>query len=333
MQNTRLNALFLTFLMVISPLTWSQNSTISIRIIFDVNSAFCAIKTNGVLNSSNRSAALAGSGHGTSSTNSMLALENGENDITLEFGALDWFSDGTDKGRFNPDSSCTLSLVQIKDGKATQLDNIKVTINKDMTPYVSESGNGQGRISINAEKIKAYQVVEGHFPEDYFNKDYFPVNMELYRFTKKIVLQGLPEWKWVNATRFVANPAQIQALQQQYQELWNDFAGKNDGAIKAKLHESLHAWAITTKSEPDEVYNDFNFVDGFKNKNFKMSPINWNDYEIEVMNKGRLVRFINKSIPTYSPLTYYILDENGNERLRTYSPIFSLVDGKFIPVI
>lgn len=333
MQNTRLNALFLTFLMFISPLTWSQNSTISIRTIFDVNSAFCAIKTNGVLNSSNRSAALAGSGHGTSSTNSMLALENGENDITLEFGALDWFSDGTDKGRFHPDSSCTLSLVQIKDGKATQLDNIKVTINKDMTPYVSESGNDQGRISINAEKIKAYQVVEGHFPEDYFNKDYFPVNMELYRFTKKIVLQGLPEWKWVNATRFVANPAQIQALKQQYQDLWNDFASRNDGAIKAKLHESLHAWAITTKSEPDDVYNDFNFVDGFKNKNFKMIPINWNDYEIEVMNKGRLVRFINKSIPTYSLLTYYILDENGNERLRTYSPIFSLVDGTFIPVI
>ncbi|WP_024548125.1 hypothetical protein [Siccibacter turicensis] len=333
MQNTRLNALFLTFLMFISPLTWSQNSTISIRTIFDVNSAFCAIKTNGVLNSSNRSAALAGSGHGTSSTNSMLALENGENDITLEFGALDWFSDGTDKGRFHPDSSCTLSLVQIKDGKATQLDNIKVTINKDMTPYVSESGNDQGRISINAEKIKAYQVVEGHFPEDYFNKDYFPVNMELYRFTKKIVLQGLPEWKWVNATRFVANPAQIQALKQQYQDLWNDFASRNDGAIKAKLHESLHAWAITTKSEPDDVYNDFNFVDGFKNKNFKMIPINWNDYEIEVMNKGRLVRFINKSIPTYSLLTYYILDENGNERLRTYSPIFSLVDGRFIPVI
>lgn len=270
---------------------------------------------------------------GTSSTDSMLALENGVNDITLEFGALDWFSDGTDKGRFHPDSSCTLSLVQIKDGKATQLDNIKVTINKNMTPYVSESGNGQGRISINAEKIKAYQVVEGHFPEDYFNKDYFPVNMELYRFTKKIVLQGLPEWKWVNATRFVANPAQIQALQQQYQDLWNDFAGRNDGTIKAKLHESLHAWAITTKSEPDDVYNDFNFVDGFKNKNFKMIPINWNDYEIEVMNKGRMVRFINKSIPTYSPLTYYILDDNGNERLRTYSPIFSLVNGKLIPVI
>lgn len=87
-----------------------------VRSVFDISYAFCAIKTNGVQGAENRSSALAGRGYGTSSTNSMLALENGINKISIEFGSLDWFSDNGDqpKGIFKADSSCSLSLVQKK---------------------------------------------------------------------------------------------------------------------------------------------------------------------------------------------------------------------------
>ncbi|MFJ5432517.1 hypothetical protein ACIPSR_02875 [Pectobacterium sp. CHL-2024] len=98
---------------------------------------------------------------------------------------------------------------------------------------------------------------------------------------------------------------------------------------------------MTTGSSIDEIYNDRNFIDDFKSKSFKMIPINWNDYEIELINKNRMVRFINKSDSTISPLSYSVKDEDededkdgdGDDSLGYYSPIFAFVDGKVIPVI
>jgi len=51
------------------------------------------------------------------------------------------------------------------------------------------------------------------------------------------------------------------------------------------------------------------------------------------MNDHRMVRFVNKSDPTISTLSYLITDEDGDRSLGYYAPIFSLIDGKFIPVI
>ncbi|GAB7196973.1 hypothetical protein OS31_35050 [Dickeya oryzae] len=95
----------------------------------------------------------------------------------------------------------------------------------------------------------------------------------------------------------------------------------------------MAAWSITTGESTDEIYSDKKFVHDFKNSKFEMIPINWNDYELEVMNGHRMVRFVNKSDPTISPLSYLITDEDGDRSLGYYAPIFSLIDGKFIPVI
>ena len=64
-----------------------------------------------------------------------------------------------------------------------------------------------------------------------------------------------------------------------------------------------------------------------------MIPINWGDYKVEVMYKGRLVRFVNKSDPSIYPLSNYFTDDDGDVGIRSYTPIFSLIDGRFIPVI
>ena len=99
------------------------------------------------------------------------------------------------------------------------------------------------------------------------------------------------------------------------------------------MHVSINAWGISTDTSPEEIYNDYDFTIHFKKDSFKMIPINWMDYRIEVMNKGRMVRFVNKSIPAFSPLTYIIKDDQNEEEIYYYAPIFSLVSGKFIPVI
>lgn len=63
-----------------------------------------------------------------------------------------------------------------------------------------------------------------------------------------------------------------------------------------------------------------------------MLPIKWENYAIRIMNKGRMVQLYNKSKPIYSPLTFIFIDENGEKLLGYYAPVFSLINGRFVPV-
>ncbi|MCL2894256.1 hypothetical protein [Brenneria tiliae] len=317
----------------------AANEPLRIRSVFDINSAFCAIKTNGVLGMDNRDSAVAGRGFGSSSTNAMLILANGENDITLEIGALGWFSEEkiSDEVRkkFNPESSCKLDLMAFKGKDSKILSQIHVGLDKDGFPFAksSEERNSANLVKVTLKKIIAQQVEKGHIPDDYFIDNYFPDGMELYQFTQKVYLKGLPEWKWTRATPFTGTPEQMQALKLAYLDLWSFFATKDNAAVRSFLNESLNAWAITTGESTNTIYNSNSFVDDFKNPGFKMIPINWSDYHLEVMNNKRMVRFVNKSDLTFSPLTYFVNGDDGNKRIRGYVPILSLIDGRFIPVI
>lgn len=320
----------------VSTVIFAANDKMRIRSVFDINKSFCAIRTNGVLGIENRNSALAGRGYGTSSTNSMLFLENGVNNISIEIASLDWFTEKSDspKGKFDPNASCQLSLIASGNGKTITLKTLDVAINEENEPYEKVSSNKSGFINISkVEKIKAVQIEEGHFMEDYFNKYDFPKDMDVYRFTKTLSISGLPKWKWTDATPFTGSREQILALQNVYSELWRAFASKNNNAIKSKIDESLNAWSISTNTDKANIYNDLDFVTDLENSTFKMLPINWSDYKVDVMNKGRLVRFVNKSAPTFSPILYLVKDDENDELIGTYSPIFSLIDGKFIPVI
>ncbi|MBN3053907.1 hypothetical protein [Pectobacterium brasiliense] len=317
----------------------AANEPLRIRSVFDINSAFCAIKTNGVLGMDNRHSAVAGRGFGTSSTNALMALENGENELTVEIGALGWFSKEAigdeERKAFKPDAKCKVALTAFKGEQSRVLSQLTIAIGQDGIPYVQSGGEADSAKTekVMVKKITAQQVEMGHLSSDYLIDNYFPAGMELYQFTQKVYLKSLPEWKWTKATPFTGKPEQIQALKIAYLDLWHLLAEKNDIEIKRYLNESLKAWAMTNGDSIDDVYKSNIFVDDLKNNHFKMIDINWNDYEVEVMNNHRMVRFINKSDPSFSPLSYFIVNENGSKRLRGYSPVFSYIDGRFIPVI
>ncbi|RLM17979.1 hypothetical protein BIY29_18775, partial [Brenneria alni] len=282
---------------------------LKIRSVFDINYVFCAIKTNGVLGMDNRDFAVSGSGFGSSSTNALLVLANGENEITVEIGALGWFStekiSDEERKKFHPDAGCKVDLTAFLGDETAVLGHIHIGIDQDGIPFAKpdEENVSANREKITAKKIAARQVEKGHIPANYFIDNYFPDGMELYQFTQKAYLKGLPEWKWIKATPFTGRPEQIQALQVAYLELWHLFATKNNVAIKKYLNESLQAWAITTGENVDDIYNNYSFVEDFKNPGFEMIPINWNDYQLEVMNNNRMVRFINKSDHTIYPIS------------------------------
>ncbi|WBM68871.1 hypothetical protein OH773_11695 [Buttiauxella sp. WJP83] len=66
---------------------YSDNNTQTIRSRFNIQDAYCAIKTNGVTGFSNQRSAWIENGGSTgaiSSTNAMMLMENGENEISLK---------------------------------------------------------------------------------------------------------------------------------------------------------------------------------------------------------------------------------------------------------
>lgn len=325
------NGFFLLGALMMSNAT-AANVTERIRSVFDINYSYCAIITNGVLGIDNRDSSVAGRGFGTASTNAMIFMENGQNDITVQMGALGWFDehnrDSDEYKKFNSEAYCKLELTLFQGKLHKSIAKINVGINSDGYPY-EKSGDS----NVFTEKVMAPQVEEGYVSDEYFNKSYFPKNMELYQFTKKIALKGLPEWKWVKAEPFISSSSQIMALQGAYVNMWKFFATKDNAAIKELLKESSYAWSVTTGNSIDDVYDNENFVDHLKEPSFEMQPINWGDYKIVTYNKGRLVRFVNKSQPDLSPISYYLKDERGEKELFFFSPIFSIVNGKIIPVI
>ncbi|MDM2748295.1 hypothetical protein OGY07_02885, partial [Citrobacter sp. Cs237] len=95
---------------------------------------------------------------------------------------------------------------------------------------------------------------------------------------------------------------------------------------------ALKAWSATTGDSEDEILLSQYTKDKLEGGKAKILPIRWENYDIRIMNKGRMVQYYNKSKPNYSPLAYKYIDEDGDEAMNYYAPIFSLIDDEFIPV-
>lgn len=311
----------------------ASETTLKIRSLFNIKQAYCSIKTNGVKGLDNRKSAYHGRGGGISSTNSLLFLENGENEISLEIGALGWFSDqnldDSERGKFDALSSCKLELVRFEGQKKIILTTLNVTVNKDGLPDLTPDDNAV----VTRQKIIAEQVVPGHIDPEYFGERYFPENMVLYEFSEKTILTGIPEWAWTKATPYTGSEEQIKKLRDSYLKLAEIINMHDRTQLKKSHNIALHAWAKTTGDNEDAILLSQYSKSDIEEGKVKIDPINWNDYSVRVMNKGRIVQFYNKSKPTYSPLTYHSTDSDGSESMGYYAPMFSLINGKFVVVI
>ncbi|MGK9230036.1 hypothetical protein KXS13_23380, partial [Yokenella regensburgei] len=209
------------------------------------------------------------------------------------------------------------------------LSSIKVTINTQGLPEAQPDSSR----TITREKVLAEQVIPGHFDLDYFHNTFFPQRMEIYRFKQKVMISGIPEWAWVKAKTITGSSEQIQKLRSAYSEMAIIINSRDRNRLKAYDKTALIAWSATTGDSEDEILLSQYNKDKLEGGEAKILPIKWEDYEVRIMNKGRMVQFYNKSKPNYSPLTYKYIDEDGDEAMNYYAPIFSLIDGKFIPVI
>ncbi|MGK9176082.1 hypothetical protein KXR87_23225 [Yokenella regensburgei] len=304
-----------------------------VRSLFNIQQAYCAIKTNGVTGYHNRDSAWRGRGGGISSTNALMLMENGENEISLEIGALGWFSNKQlspeERGHFEPQSACSLELVRYNGQEKQTLSSIKVTISLQGLPEALPDITHP----ITRTKVLAEQVIPGHIDPDYFDKNYFPQGMELYQFTQKVTVSGIPEWAWVKAEPFTGSREQIQKLRAAYSEMAEIINSRDRNRLKIYDKTALEAWSRTTGDSEDEILLSQYTKNELEEGQAMILPIKWENYNIRVMNKGRMVQLYNKSELNYSPLTYKYIDKKGKDFMGFYAPVFSLIDGKFIPVI
>ncbi|TQI79677.1 hypothetical protein FHU10_0224 [Serratia fonticola] len=310
----------------------AQTDKIIYRSVFDIKNAFCSIKTNGVVGQDNRSDAGIGRGFGTGSTSAMLFMENGENEISVEIASTNWFDEKLtnehDKNRFDKDAYCNLNLIKYKKNKSENISNIRISVNDNNPTSITSTIEPQYS-SINGvidNKIStAFKVTPGFIHYKDYDPSWYPDGMKLYEFSRKVTVDGLPEWSWINATPYTDTPEQRKLLQEAYQELWQALDSKDISKIKKLMAISLHAFSYITNSSEDEILQDRAFYNDIKDKEFKMIPINWEAYDVKVMNKGRMIRLINKSDPDFSPVSY----SYSNDGYATTAPIFSLINGHF----
>ncbi|PQQ39910.1 hypothetical protein C6H65_18280 [Photorhabdus luminescens] len=313
-----------------------------IRSLFDIQYAFCDIKTNGVTGMDNRDSAREGRGFGTSSTAAMLLMANGENEISLEFGALGWFSSDNlsdeTRNRFNPEAKCSLELTAMRGKKSEVLTAIEVVIDKNGQPVATTPANEAKYVAISTpivrHVIQAEKIEAGHIEKKYFDPKEYPLNMTLYRFSRNVKISGLPDWEWEKATPYTDTPEQRQQLQQAYMAVWQAYNDKDINTLREQQKIALKAWAWATDESEESIFADQSAYSDINEKGFKMRPINWDDYRVKIMNQGRMVRLVNKSDPESSPISYYYVDEEDGETvLATVAPIFSLINGRFVQVI
>lgn len=162
---------------------------------------------------------------------------------------------------------------------------------------------------------------------------FFPKGMELYEFKQKIIIDSVPEWEWVNATPYTNDPAQLEKLRESYIKMAEIINSQSRAQLKQFDSVALKAWSLTTGENEDDILASQYPKDKLEGGKAKIEPINWENYEVRVMNKGRIVQLYNKSTPTFSPLTYYYTNVDGHRTLGYFAPMFSLISGKFIPVI
>lgn len=159
----------------------------------------------------------------------------------------------------------------------------------------------------------------------------YPKDIQLTKFTKKITLSDVPDWVWINSSDY--EKEKLPSLKIAYQELWNAFDNKDITAIRRINKTANEAWALSTGSTESKIFDSYNIIDRVNNLSSKMIPIDWDNFIPLVMNNGKMVKLVYKEDFSYSPITMTYLNSRGKKALYSFSPIFSFVDGKFIPVI
>ncbi|WP_239002594.1 hypothetical protein [Photorhabdus khanii] len=273
----------------------------------ETNRAYCVLRVNGIYTLSNL-----GSITGTISTGYNVApiLQNGKNTIYIEIAPFRNAKEGyvyQEKG-----TECKVRLVRVTPYESDEVTNIIASVadkNGALEPTSMKS------VNFNVDTAQYSKITEKNLKDRGF-----------YYAERTVTLNDLPVWAWTMATPLPETAASTELVKKAYEDIWQVMKNKDLAALQSVAKLMLYEHAQANDSTEQSYFDSLDFKDDFDN-GYQAVPIDWRKYKLMRYLGGRLFRF-QLEHSNNSPLL--IEDKNNSENGRTFSPYFSLINGKVV---
>ncbi len=249
------------------------------------------------------------SGTFSSGFNPTAYLQPGENTLDMSVAPIGVYDDDL---TYRTDDQCEMTLYGASpDGSKEEISSLITTI-VDAKPTIKESKHYPAHhqtplLNVGGETIGYTQA-----------------------FSRPINIKTIPRWRWVDATPIREdNPEQMKQLYRAYNNLIELMEKRDFEGLKMAYSLSMreHAKADGYFSKPEDFYEAVGFENTFAEyPDAKVKPSrDWSEYKLESHMDGRLVRLYDKK--SSSPLRVI---SKTNDLERTFTPYFSIIDGRVV---
>lgn len=304
-------------LMIISLFLFSSYAAASVNTTkylayFKTQSGVCLLQINGVIYLDTLR------GPKTISTGSDISgwLENGENDIGLAFYPAK-------TKNLNDEKNCEVKITKItQDKKEEIITNFKITFDGK-----ADRSDKSAYSIVDISDTTGNKVLRGVYNKIKFKNDETP--KDWITATRKIIISGIPIWRWTKATPQNDSPALRSQLISAYQELITDLNKKDLESIKSKYSIAIEENTIQNPSfSKDDFFESIGIEDAMEKGALDVHP-DWNKYNIYFYQKDRVFCLAMDEGKRNSPIRFY--DNNGTF-VFAWNPFFSVINGKMVLV-
>jgi len=271
---------------------------------FKTNKSTCILRVNGFPAIENSKAE---SGTISAGFNMTAFLENGDNDIEMLMGSLDY----EDPDTLYSDSSCQITISKDTEESSVEMANFKLSVNDKGQITAGESTNFETG-PFNSKVLEGYTRNE---------KDY-----GLYKLRSSLVVKGLPGWSWVNATPVTDHDLPL--IRKAYTDIWNMMRNRDIEGLKKFTQISTEEMAFAEGSTTGMMFISTGFPQRVIDKKLSPIPLEWEKYELVRYRGGRLFRLAT-GYNQNSPLRF---KDSSGKIVFAYNPYFSIIDGKVLLV-
>ncbi|MCC8466173.1 MULTISPECIES: hypothetical protein [Photorhabdus] len=300
---------FLFFMVLFSISAYGKNTMDKVKYItyLETNRARCVLRVNGMYTLSNLHSIT-----GTISTGYNIAplLQNGKNTIYIEMAP---FSDAKEGYIYkDKDAECKVRLVRMTPYHSDEITNIIASV-ADKNGIAEP--NSMKSVNFNTDTAQYSKITEKNLKGE-----------GIYYAERTVTLNDLPVWAWTTATPLPETEASTELVRKAYEDIWQIMKNKDLVALQSSAKLMLHEYALANNSTEQVFFDSLDFKQDFDN-GYQAVPIDWSKYKLIRYMGGRLFR-LQLEHSNNSPLL--IEDKNNSENGRTFSPYFSLINGKVV---
>ncbi|MGV8004235.1 hypothetical protein QPK14_19770 [Photorhabdus temperata subsp. temperata] len=300
---------FVFFMALFSLSAYGENTMDKVKYItyLETNLARCVLRINGIYTLSNL-----GSRTGTISTGYNVApiLQDGKNTIYIEMAP---FIDVDEKYVYQEKGTeCKVRLVRVTPYESDEITNIIASVadkNGTLEP------TGMKSVNFNIDTVNYSKITEKDLKDRGF-----------YYAQRTVTLNDLPVWAWMIATPLPETATSTELVKKAYEDIWQMLKNQDLAALKTAYQLTLHEESQANDSTEQIHFDSLDFKHYF-DKGYQAVPIDWKKYKLVRYMNGRLFRF-EVADSLNSPLL--IEDKNNSEDGFTFSPYFSLINGKVV---